>query len=427
MLTVPTGIDLAGIAATVQAVIDHHDMLRARLHPQPAQASGWELRVGPRVVSAAGLIRRVSVDAVAGSAAFAEIAAAETDAAARRLDPAAGTMLQLVWFDGADQSGRLLVVAHHLVVDGVSWQILISDLVAAWAQVSAGQPPKLAPVGTSMRRWAHALNAAAGRLDELGWWRSVLSVADPPIGARPLDPVVDVHATVGSVEVRLPAALTRAVLTTLPRVFHGNVDDALIAGLALALTRWRRGRGDALTETLLTLESHGRHDTVLPGADLTRTVGWFTTVYPVRLDLSGIDIDDAFAGGAAAGAVIKSVKQQLRQVPNHGIGYGLLRYLNADTARVLRGLPTPEVSFNYLGRFDTIPAALRDGGWMPAGDDAGTGGSQDAEAPVAALLDINAVVTDTSAGPSLTAAWTSRPVCSPRLRSPTSREGGVRR
>ncbi|MFE3262092.1 amino acid adenylation domain-containing protein [Nocardia sp. NPDC059229] len=404
MLTLPTGIEQSAIAATVQAVIDHHDMLRARLQPDPAHPSGWAVQVQPTGASAAGLIRRVPVDAAPDSSAFTAIADAEARAAAERLDPAAGVMLQLVWFDCAGGPGRLLVVAHHLVVDGVSWRILVPDLAVAGAQVSAGQRPQLMPVGTSMRRWAHALETAAANLDELDWWRSTLAAADPPIGTRPLDPVVDLQATVATVRVTLPTVVTRAVLTTLPRAFRGNVDDALIAGLALALTRWRHRRGDDVTDTLLTLEGHGRDDTVLPGADLTRTVGWFTTTSPVRLDLSDIDIDDAFAAGAAAGAVVKSVKEQLRRVPGHGIGYGLLRYLNTDTARILGALPDPQVSFNYLGRFDTIPDALRDTGWMPAGDDA-AGGSQHPGASAAAVLGINAATEDTPDGPALTAAW----------------------
>ncbi|WP_433523476.1 amino acid adenylation domain-containing protein [Nocardia pseudovaccinii] len=404
MLTLPSGIDVDGIEATVQAVIDQHDMLRARLQPEPTHPSGWALRVRPTATIAAGLIRRVPVAAAPDSAAFAAIADAEAHAAAERLDPAAGIVLQLVWFDWAQRPGRLLVVVHHLAVDAVSWRILIPDLATAWAQIDAGQQPRLAPVGTSMRRWAHGLNAAAESLDELGWWRSTLGAADPPLGARPLDPELDVQATVATVEVTLPTSVTRAVLTTLPQAFRGSVDDALIAGLALALARWRQRHGDNVIETLLTLESHGRHDTVLPGADLTRTVGWFTTAYPVRLDLSGIDIDDAFAAGAAAAAVVKSVKEQLREVPDRGIGYGLLRYLNADTAPILRALPAPQVSFNYLGRLDTVPEALRDSGWLPADGDTG-GGNQNPDAAAAAVLGINAVTTDTSDGPALTAAW----------------------
>ncbi|WP_431937772.1 amino acid adenylation domain-containing protein [Nocardia grenadensis] len=403
-LNLPAGIDAAGIGATVQAVLDHHDMLRARLHPDPAHPSGWALRVEPAAVSAAALIRHVPADSAPGSSAFAALAAAEADAAADRLDPAAGVVLQLVWLDPAGEPGRLLVVAHHLVVDGVSWQILVPDLAAAWAQVRAGQRPRLAPVGTSMRRWADALRTAAGDHSELDRWRSVLDADDPPLGPRPIDPAVDTQATVATAEITLSPAVTHEVLTTLPRAFRGNVDDALLTGLALALVRWRHRRGVTGTGTLLTLESHGRHDTVLPGADLTRTVGWFTTTYPVSLDLSGVDIGDAFAAGAAAGAAIKSVKEQLRQVPRHGTGFGLLRYLDPETARVLRALPAPQVSFNYLGRFDTLPAAVSQAEWMPAGARA-AGGAQDPEAPVAALLGINAATTDEPGGPALTAAW----------------------
>ncbi|MET8878865.1 condensation domain-containing protein, partial [Nocardia sp. NPDC004604] len=405
MLTLPDGIDRTGIETTVQAVIDHHDMLRAQLLPDPAHPTGWALQVRPTEVSAAALIRRVPVTVAPDSAYFAAIADAEANAAAERLDPAAGVMLQLVWFDWADRPGRLMVVVQHLVVDGVSWRILVPDFASAWAQISAGQPPQLTPVGTSMRRWAYGLNTAAESVDELDWWRSTLETADPAIGPRPLDPAVDVQASVATVEVTLPTAVTRAVLTTLPQAFRGNVDDALIAGLALALARWRHRHGEDSTEALLTLESHGRHDTPLPGADLTRTVGWFTTTYPVRLDLSGIDIDDVFAAGAAAGAVVKSVKEQLRAVPARGIGYGLLRYLNPDTTPILAALPDPQVSFNYLGRFDTIPTQLREIGWMPAGGDTDGGGIQNPDAAAAAVLAINAATTDTPDGPALTASW----------------------
>ncbi|MGW4775018.1 condensation domain-containing protein, partial [Nocardia sp. NPDC004278] len=221
MLTLPDGIDRTGIETTVQAVIDHHDMLRAQLHPDPTHPTGWALQVRPTEVSAAALIRRVPVTVAPDSAYFAAIANAEANAAAERLDPAAGVMLQLVWFDWADRPGRLLVVLHHLVVDGVSWRILIPDFAMAWAQISAGQPPQLAPVGTSMRRWAHGLSTAAESVNELDWWRCTLETADPVIGARALDPAVDVQASVATVEVTLPTAITRAVLTTLPQAFHG--------------------------------------------------------------------------------------------------------------------------------------------------------------------------------------------------------------
>ena len=132
--------------------------------------------------------------------------------------------------------------------------------------------------------------------------------------------------------------MTEAVLTTVPARFHGGVDDGLLTGLAVALGLWRRGRGVAVGDAVIAVEGHGREEQVLAGADLSRTVGWFTTMFPVRLALAGIDLDEVLAGGAAAGAAVKAVKEQLRAVPDHGIGYGLLRYLNPDTGAVLRGV-----------------------------------------------------------------------------------------
>ena len=163
-------------------------------------------------VSAEGLIRRVPVAAVVGDE-FSAVVAGELDAAVARLDPAAGVVLQVVWFDpdpdpdpdagaGAGVGGRLLVVAHHVVVDGVSWRILVPDLAAAWARIEAGGEPEVAAAGTSMRRWAYGLVEAAHaveRVGELDLWRGMLGGADPVMGSRPLDPAVDVGATVGMV------------------------------------------------------------------------------------------------------------------------------------------------------------------------------------------------------------------------------------
>ncbi|MEO7078192.1 MAG: condensation domain-containing protein, partial [Rhodococcus sp. (in: high G+C Gram-positive bacteria)] len=327
------------------------------------------------------------------------------------LDPAAGSMLQLVWFDAGSQPSRLLIVAHHLVVDGVSWRILVPDLASAWSQVVAGQEPVLAPVGTSMRRWAHGLrDEAVDRRSELDLWQQVLDGPDQLIGSRPLDPAVDVYDTVERIDVELSAAVTEDLLTTIPDVFHGSVNDGLMAGLALAIAAWRRTRGGVDGEVVdgevfVSLEGHGREDHVVPGADLGRTLGWFTTIFPVRIDLSGKDIDDALDGGVSAGSLIKSVKERLLAVPDHGIGYGMLRYLDEQSRETLAAHPSPQISFNYLGRYSAgIPDNLGDVGWLPV-DDADIGDVQNSDLPVAAVLDINAVTTTGEAGPVLEATF----------------------
>ena len=221
-----------------------------------------------------------------------------------------------------------------------------------------------------MRRWAHGLVDAArepDRVAEIDYWREVLEGPDPTLGVRALTKRDTASATI-DIEVRVPTGLTEAVSTTVPQAIHGSVEDGLLTALALAMVRWRMDRGIDNPETLISLEGHGREEQVVPGADLARTVGWFTTIFPVRIDLSGVDPVDAFAGGPAAGVAAKTVKEQLRAVPDRGIGFGLLRYLNRETAHTLSQLPVPQISFNYLGRVGGTDADAS-AGWVPIRDE----------------------------------------------------------
>ncbi|MFC7446955.1 amino acid adenylation domain-containing protein, partial [Rhodococcus daqingensis] len=399
LLTAPKGIDRAALAGTVQAVLDQHDMLRAEL------VSGTDLlRTGAAgTVVADPLITRVEFDgeSLPGTPGFERLAAASLDAAADRLDPVAGVMVQVVWFDPApgagEINGRILVVLHHLVVDGVSWRLLVPAFAAAWGQLGAGVEPTAEPAATSARRWAHALAEEAltdRRIAELGHWRAVTAEIEAPLGARPLDPAVDTMDTVESITAELPADTTEALLTAVPAKFRGGAQDGLLAALALAVAQWRRARGQEGTSAGITLEGHGREEQVIPGADLSRTVGWFTSVYPVRLDLAGVDLDDAFAAGPGAGAAVKAVKEQLLAVPDNGIGYGLLRYLNPTTAPELGSAAEPQITFNYLGRFgtDEMSDEIRSLGWIPVTDGGSLGGATDPAMAAASALDVNASV-----------------------------------
>ncbi|WP_281278342.1 non-ribosomal peptide synthetase [Nocardia tenerifensis] len=349
-LTTPVGMDHAAAVAIVAALIDRHDMLRARLWHDGRE---WRLETRPRgAVDVESLVRPV---AVAPDSDRGELVRAEVDAALDRLDPANGLVLQVIWFHHADsaQAGQLIFVGHHLVVDGVSWRILLPDLISAWQQHRAGGAVALPPVGTSMRRWAHGLVEAARsprRVAELPLWQRITDGPDPLLGSRAVDPARDIAGTIRLRRVRVSSELTEALLTRVPGAVHGDVQDVLVAALAVAVSRWRAGRGVAEPSTLLRLEGHGREEQILPGADLTATVGWFTTVYPVRIDLAGVDLDDAYAGGPAIETAVKTAKERLREIPDHGIGYGLLRYLNSETARALPAGPPAQVAFNYLGQ-----------------------------------------------------------------------------
>jgi len=355
-------------------VLDTHDLLRAKF------ADGI-LEVRPPGAVSAELTR---IPVVEGDDLEALVRAHHAEAT-RVLDPAAGVVLRAVWFDLGERPGRLLLVLHHLAVDGVSWRVLAGDLAEASAALERGDAVTLAPVGTSFRAWATKLTEI-DRAAESAHWTAVLDRPRKPLGARPLDPARDTVATTGEFVVTLTPAQTTPLLTDVPAAFRAGVNDVLLTALGLALAE---RTGDA--ETLVALEGHGREEQVVPGADLSRTVGWFTTVYPVLLDV----------GDAEPGDALKRVKEQLRAAPDNGIGFGLLKY--SGRAPALADLPMPSVSFNYLGRFD-----LRgdDGFWVPAEESGALGGDADPGTPARYSLGVTAVTEDRADGPTLRVTWT---------------------
>ena len=383
VLNVPAGLGLEALTTAVQALLDHHDMLRARLGESGLVVlRPGEVRAAVRRVDAADDLDRAAAEQAGGAVA--------------RLDPGAGVMTDVVWLDaGPGRPGRLLIVIHHLVVDGVSWRVLIPDLEAAWRAASAGRPVELEPVGTSFRRWARLLAGRAGepgQVTELDAWERLLGGGDPPLGERPLDPGRDVAANLRSVTVRLPAGQTAPLLTSVPAAFHGGVNDVLLAGLAVAVAQWRGHGGGVLVD----VEGHGREQ-IAGDVDVSRTVGWFTNVVPVRLDPGVEDFPGVRDGGPAAGEAVKRVKEQLRAIPGDGLGYGLLRYLNPGTAPVLAALPAPQIGFNYLGRFTAGPDGAD---WAPAGET--VLGAAGEDIPVTHALEILAYVRDLPDGPEMT-------------------------
>ena len=284
-----------------------------------------------------------------------------------------------------------------MVVDGVSWRIIIPDLVVAWNQVVRGERPALPEVGTSMRRWAHALAQLAKQeelLYELPIWRKIIEGPDRVLGSRPLDPAVDLASYAEEIELSLTAAATAALVNDAPKLFHGSAHDALLAGLALAYTSWWAQRGIRESSILIQLEGHGREESLVPGADLSHTVGWFTSAFPVRLELGDLDIENAFSGGPAAGLAIKRTKEQLAAIPNKGVGYGILRYLNNNVADELEH--RAQIGFNYLGRVSSrdIAEDSEVSGWMPSDEFSELDGALDSDMSAMSTVEVNALVVD---------------------------------
>ncbi len=347
LLELPPGLTAGAIAAALRVLVGRHPLLRSRLLRDAP--GGWQLETLPMetlppetVPPEAVPEGEVSLERrEAGGLTDPEIrAAARALAEDTRVDPGAGRMLRGTWYDGGvHRPSHLLLTAHHLVTDAVSWRLLeseLTDLLAA--RQPAGPPP-----GTSFRRWARHLRELAARPErvaELPFWAGTLLASD----AR-LAPGGPPYGTRAQHTAALDGEVAERVLTTVPAAFRCGPSDVLLTAL-LAAARRLRGGGAGL---LVDLEGHGR-DAPADDYDLSAAIGWFTIRYPVLLDAGEAAGPEFWDGGAATGQAVKQVKERLRAVPAGGLGYGLLRYLNAETAAALAPLPEPDVQVNYLGR-----------------------------------------------------------------------------
>ncbi|MFJ2709241.1 condensation domain-containing protein, partial [Streptomyces sp. NPDC087428] len=312
-------------------LIEHHDALRLRCE---SGENGWRQYLDE---SADTDILDVHDLSDVTDEALNSVSLGIAEGTQQSLDLAKGPLMRCALLElGAERGQRLLIAVHHLAVDGVSWRILLEDLGSCYEQRAAGRAPRLPAKTTSFRAWAERLrefatSGAAGA--EFAYWAK-----EKPDGRVPRDR--DGRNELGSAStaaVALTAEETRALLRDVPRVFNTRINDALLTALAHALRDWT---GD--DETLIGLEGHGRED-LFPDVDLSRTVGWFTSVFPVALRL---------APGSEPLDSLDSVKEQLGRIPNNGVGYGALRYLGApEVTSALGRQPVPEVNFNYLGQF----------------------------------------------------------------------------
>jgi amino acid adenylation domain-containing protein/non-ribosomal peptide synthase protein (TIGR01720 family) len=327
-------LDTAGLQTALNHLPTHHPMLRAAYRRTP---SGWQQTIAPQTDVPIPLIILTQPDwDAAANALYAQFA----------LD--APPLLRALYHPATN---RLLLAAHHLVVDGVSWRILIADLQTVYDQLAAGQPVALPPATASFAAWVQHNEQAAHSAELLAqwpYWRDQPWSAASPIPQDHPGGVNDV-ASEAVIERTLTAAETAVLLRQLPAQQAVHINDVLLTALAHSLAAW-----SGAPTHLVDLEGHGREP--LPGQpplDSTRTVGWFTAIYPLLL-----------TAGAAPLADLPAIQQQLQAVPRRGVGFGLLRYLCPDAAirQEMAALPPAQISFNYLGRLD---AGGGDWRWLP--------------------------------------------------------------
>jgi non-ribosomal peptide synthase protein (TIGR01720 family) len=323
-------LDEAALRTALAALVAHHDALRLRYDLVDGEWRQQNAPVGP------------TPDLPRHEVSDEEAMARLADRIHASFDLRRPPLLKAALVDLRD--GRrpyLFLAAHHLVVDGVSWRILLDDLDTAYQQAARGEPVDLGGKTTSFRDWSWRLaeHVAAGGLDgEIEYWTGAGDAGPLPLDHEPAQPAQPPMTTT----VRLDAGDTDALLRAAPTAYRTRINDVLLAALARALARWT-GRD----EVSIQLEGHGREE-MLDGIDLSRTVGWFTTMFPVSLSVPGRVVRDDWR------TLVKSVRRQLRAVPGNGLGFGALRYLGPpDVRERLAAGSAGQVVFNYLGQWDS--------------------------------------------------------------------------
>ena len=367
LLSVPNDLKKELLESVLQQLLWHHDALRLRF---VQQGDRWQ-QINAGVTEKVPLhVVDLSVIAPENQPAALEAAGSELQAS---FNITAEPLLRAALFHfGINQPSRLLIVIHHLAVDGVSWRILLEDLFNAYQQISRGEAIQLPPKTSAFKDWAQRLTEygqSAAITAELDYWLA----ADGAIATSlpvdyPPSQEANIIATTAVVSVSLSREKTRVLLQEVPSTYNTQISDVLLTALVQSFAQWTQQRS-----LLIHLEGHGREE-IFEDIDLSRTVGWFTSLFPVRLELS----EEKHPGNA-----LKSVKEQIRRIPKRGIGYGVLRYLSQNAER-FQDLPRPEVSFNYLGQFD------ESGAWGFAQESQGA--EHDSQQNRYHLLDISGLV-----------------------------------
>jgi non-ribosomal peptide synthase protein (TIGR01720 family) len=319
----------------VRRIVVQHDALRLRFERSD---SGWS-QYHADAAEPISFTRFDLTNVPAGEQSAAIEAEAVTVQAS--LNISEGPLVRFVYFDlGEGQPARLLLVCHHLVVDGVSWRILLEDLQRVCDALLAGEEVQLPAKSTSYQQWSAALTryaASATVQEQWEYWLRAEQVRQLP---RDYAGGENLLRNTGAVGVSLSREETEALLQEVPGIYHTQINEVLLSALAVALGQWT---GQQMV--LVDMEGHGRQP-ISEQVDVSRTVGWFTSIYPVLLEVKGRLTE--------VGEVVKQVKEQVRAIPEQGIGYGLLKYFGeaSERQRRLRELPQAEVVFNYTGQFD---------------------------------------------------------------------------
>ncbi|NEQ95206.1 MAG: non-ribosomal peptide synthetase, partial [Cyanothece sp. SIO2G6] len=370
LLQVPSDLDEDKLQQNLVDLVNHHDALRLRFEYRDGQWCQEHSTDGVEIP-----VEKVDLSGLSSSRQERELEAIATQKQAS-LHLSQGPVGRAILFNLGTQQ-RLLLIFHHLVIDGVSWRILLGDLWDLYGRTE--QPTLLPPKTTAYQDWSLQLETYSQSDDlkvQLDYWLNLPWPQAASQGAASQETTLPVdiasaptHSTVAdmtTLSTSLGAEETAQLLHQVPDAYNTQINDALLTALGEAIAPWLGSN-----TVLVNLEGHGR-DPLFETVDLSRTVGWFTSLYPIVLTTDPQQ---------SPGNNLKAVKEYLRQVPDGGIGYGLLRYITKDTA--LDALPPPQISFNYLGQVEKGFGA----DWSLAPESIGN--LQDPEGQRPHLIDIN--------------------------------------
>ncbi|WGU93924.1 non-ribosomal peptide synthase/polyketide synthase [Paenibacillus dendritiformis] len=363
------GFDEEALRQAVRQLVVHHDALRTVYRQTENGYMAWNRGAGENEA-----LFDLEVVDCKGVGDVKEAVEAKANDIQASIDLENGPLVKLGLFR-CDDGDHLLIAIHHLVVDGVSWRILLEDFAGGYEKALQGQPIRLPLKTDSFQTWAKQLADYANgpaMESEREYWQHIEQLTYEPL-PKDFEQGRSKLKDSGLVTVRWTAEETEQLVKQAHRAYHTEMNDLLLAALGLAVQAWS-GR----ERVLVNLEGHGRED-VLPDVDITRTVGWFTSQFPVVLE----------PGHAQAlGHQVKQVKESLRRIPNKGIGYGILRYLSVPRDGERFALE-PEISFNYLGQFDQD---YESSGSQPSPFSPGSDSSPNAVMDF--VLDINGMVSE---------------------------------
>ncbi|MYR07111.1 amino acid adenylation domain-containing protein [Gordonia sp. SID5947] len=398
LFALPPDLSDDDLLTVLQATIDAHDMLRSILTPE-----GLVTRERGTVVADAVLTARDGDD-------LPTTVTAAAREANDRVDPMAGQMMAATRLRCKDSPDVLLLAVHHLAVDAVSWQVLFADLAGAGHALRAGTEPSVPAEHTDYRAWCDHVVARADSPEVLAqesYWAAQVAGEDPAIGARRPEPSTDTWASLRSAVTHTDVDVTATILRSVDRTT--GVREFLLAALTLTIAAWRAQRGEnPAGGAYVALEGHGREDHLAgPDVDTSRTLGWFTSVFPVRLGVGKSTVaDDVLADPAAGRELLAQTSRHVAEIPSNGLDFGVLKYLSG--LPVLQAAPEPQIEFNYLGRFDLHTPGSSWHPWTPITDlDINDRLPTDPEPdlPLRYALDVVAVVRATADGPQLVTNW----------------------